>query len=310
MQARSDKVFRRAEFWEGEECTLLEIVNVLGRWEVAEEWAERTEFSVVQDTRVENMAQGATKERYEMARRNGLVERLALIQNAPKMPFTNAPLAAAYGKQVADFQAMPVSKASVNVVFDTLAESKSSLLAQGVCNERRARLITEANEINQLALAYGLYKARVLVMFSWLFFGKGQLYGVLVGGKVVLDSTGFFEQLPPEIAPYAEPVFFLACLLAAVYAYQSAASIAERTSDFETFSEEVMPEQEQYVGVLERWNKALNNAQNKLLGKVGDNSKAGASEAGVGLDAKDWRIVLFLGFFLGGTLLTSGSSGT
>ena len=34
-----DKVYRRAEFWEDETATLLDIVNVLGRWEQANEWS-------------------------------------------------------------------------------------------------------------------------------------------------------------------------------------------------------------------------------------------------------------------------------
>ena len=63
----SERVFRRAEFWEPETCTMLEIANVLGRWESASEWAERTQFSVVDNQRAESMAQGATKQRFEMA---------------------------------------------------------------------------------------------------------------------------------------------------------------------------------------------------------------------------------------------------
>ena len=68
-----DKVYRRAEFWEPESTTLLEIVNVLGRWQKADQWADRTEFAVVESARAENMRQGASVERFDYAKRNGYV---------------------------------------------------------------------------------------------------------------------------------------------------------------------------------------------------------------------------------------------
>ena len=38
------EVWRRAAFWENETATLLEIVNVLGRYEKCAEWTPRTLF--------------------------------------------------------------------------------------------------------------------------------------------------------------------------------------------------------------------------------------------------------------------------
>ena len=133
MTADPDRVFRRAEFWDPETCTLLEVANVLGRWESASEWSERTEFAIPKARRKEDMALGASLERYEMAKRMGVAERVALQQNIGKLPFTNAKLAAAFGKGVEELDAMPLSSTAVNVVFDALSESKSSLIKPGLC---------------------------------------------------------------------------------------------------------------------------------------------------------------------------------
>jgi len=82
---------------------------VIGRWESCSEWLERTRFAVVEDARKENMVQGASVERYDYARRNGLVERLAMVQNVPQLPFRDERLAAWAGKSVREMNAMPVS---------------------------------------------------------------------------------------------------------------------------------------------------------------------------------------------------------
>jgi len=128
-----DKIFQRCEWWDVQQATKLEVINVLGRWDSATEWAERTQFSEVTDVRATSMKQSATRSRYEMAQRNNVVERVALQQNAPNMPFKNAALAASVGRTVADFQAMPVTKAAVNVVFDALVESRNGLIPPEVC---------------------------------------------------------------------------------------------------------------------------------------------------------------------------------
>ena len=261
MSADATKTYRRAEFWEDDTCTLLDIANVIGRWESADAWSQRTEFALVENARVENMAQGATKERHEWAQRNGYVERVALQQNCQKLPFTNARLASAFGKSVEELDALPVSKVAVDVVFDALCESKSSLLPAEVCDKRRARWLAADGGIDETALALGLFKSRLLVSISWIFFGKGQIYGAVVSGKVALDTTGFWEKLPPEIKPYAEPIFWLLALVAAVYAYQVSAAVVNTTSDYETVSREEATEYEEnnvgYDGVLEKWARSI-----------------------------------------------------
>ena len=71
--AGEGNVFRRAEFWVPDTCTLLDLANVLGRWDSASEWGTRSEFALVKAKRKEDMAQGATKKRFEMAQRIGVV---------------------------------------------------------------------------------------------------------------------------------------------------------------------------------------------------------------------------------------------
>ena len=259
MSVDTDKVYRRAEFWEDERCSLLEIANVLGRWEVSSEFSTRTEFSVVENTRLENMAQGATKKRYEMASRNGLVERVALQQNVPKLKFTNEKLAQAMGKPVSYFQSMPVSREALDVVYDALAQSKASLVAASQVDARRARMITPDGAIDEGAFAAGLYRARALVMFSWLFFGKGQFYGAIVGGKVALDAFGAFEKIPPELAPYADALYWIGALGFAFAGVQSSQAVAEKTGNYTTVTEATANQasedqtDEKYSTVFEKW---------------------------------------------------------
>jgi len=191
MSADPEKVYRRAEFWEPERCTLLDVANVLGRWEAAAQWGVRTQFSIVAKDAVRegSMAQGATKERYEMARRNNAVERVALVQNINKLPFKNDKLAASFGKTAKDFQKMPLNPAAVNTVFDALSESKSSMVVSAVADQRRSRMVNEDGTINEGAFAAGLYKSRAIVSLSWVFYGKAQIYGVFAFGKIFIDKT-------------------------------------------------------------------------------------------------------------------------
>ena len=60
---------------------MLELVNVMGRWTSGAQWQVRNRFAMDDlDTRAENPAQSATKKRYEMAQRLGMVERVAMQQ--------------------------------------------------------------------------------------------------------------------------------------------------------------------------------------------------------------------------------------
>lgn len=252
MVADGSAVYKRAEFWEEESCTLLEIANVIGRWESAGEWATRTSFSVVENARAETMAQGASKSRFDMAQRNGLVERVAFQQNVPALPFTNARLAASFGKAVGDFESMEVRKEALDVVYDALAESKSSLLPAAVVDRRRAGWLDEGGGINEGALGFGLAKSRLIVCLSWIFFGKGQLYGLIVGGKVALDYFNLFDQLPPEIAPYADAIYWVLTLAVAAYAVQASRNVQSGTTDYETVGADRAEAKRGYSGALDR----------------------------------------------------------
>jgi len=246
MTADTSKVFRRAEFWEEGECTLLDIVNVLGRWESASDWANRTEFAVVESLRKENMAQGASVDRYEYARRNGYVERVALRQNAPKLAFTNAPLAAWAGKSVAEMDAMPVNAAAIDIVYDALAQSKSSLLPEKTVNSRRESWLIDggAGGINEGAFFSGLTKSRIAVVVGFFLLGKGQLYGYILAGKLLLDATGTFDLAREIFGPATEPIFWVLTLGAVVYTYQQSAEVQRQTANFETVSKEEALEKE------------------------------------------------------------------
>lgn len=251
MSVDTSKVFKRAEFWDGGDATILDIINVLGRFEEASQFGTRTEFAEVKNYRLEDEAQGATLQRYEMAQRMKVVERIALLQNCPKMPFTNAPLAASVGKSVDDFNAMRVSPDAVQLVFDVLSQSKSGLIPPDVINSRRAGLTNADGSFNEGAFSFALYKARALVIVSWFFFGKGQIVGArsaparappahcipcvhrarcpsshpIVGCtgaiflcKVLADAAGVTEKLN---VPYLDYIVLVAALAAAVFAAYS-----------------------------------------------------------------------------------------
>lgn len=184
------QTFRRAEFWDRGNADVIALANVLGRWEKPEEWEERTEFAVLENDRVQSEEQAATKKRFEMAQRLGQVERVALQQNAAKLPFRNEAMAKACGLTCEDFNNMPVSPDAINILFDVLAESKSGLLPRDVVAARRDALIADDGGVNLGTLRLSLYKARILVILSWFVFGKGNLVGILVLLKVISDATG------------------------------------------------------------------------------------------------------------------------
>ena len=195
------RIWRRAEFWEPEACTALDIANVLGRWDCTSQWSERTAFALPKARREEDKALGASLQRYEMAKRMGVAERVALQQNIAKLPFTNSRLAAAFGKSVDEFNELPLSATAVNVVFDALSESKSSLIKPEICDARRARFFTEDGDLDEAAFARGLYRSRALVMFAWIFFGKGRIYSVAVGIKLAVDAFELKDKLG-DLGPY------------------------------------------------------------------------------------------------------------
>jgi len=188
-------VLRRAEFWGNQTATLLEVINVVGRFESVDEFKVRTQFTVVENARIEDETQSETQNRYEMAQRMGCVERVALKQNVPNLPFTNERLAASLGMTCDDFNALPVTTAAANVVFDALVESKSSLLQYALADKRRAAWINDDGSFNEAAFRIGQSKARGVVIFSWFLFGKGNFVWVLLAVQFLHDAR-------PDLFPW------------------------------------------------------------------------------------------------------------
>jgi len=194
-----DVSFRRAEFWDRGSATLLDVVNVVGRWESTEEWKVRTDFVEVEDPRKQGPEQGATKQRYEMAQRLGQVERTALQQNVGKLRFKDERLASAVGLRVEDFAELEINPVAVNIVYDALAQSKSSMLPPEVIDSRRRAWLDESGGLNELAFRIGLYRARFTVICSWFLFGKGNILGIIVVLKVISDffpsTQAFYDSI-------------------------------------------------------------------------------------------------------------------
>ena len=197
----NSRVFKRAEFWADRTVSPLDIVNVLGRWDTTDEWKARTIFSNENDfsDREETELQAQTLKRHEMAKRMGCVERVAHYQNVPLMPFKNEALAASVGKTVEEMNALrPPSKYACNVVYDALAQSKSSLIPPEVIQTRRDEMVKDSG-VDFGVLQLGIYKARFVVICSWFLFGKGQIVGGLVFLKVLCDTTDIQQRIPiPE----------------------------------------------------------------------------------------------------------------
>jgi len=241
----SAKIFRPAQFWESETASMLDLINVIGRWDSSCEWAERTKFAVVQVTRDENMAQGASLERYEFAQRNKLAERVAMVQNVPDLPFKNEKLAASVGKTVAEMNSMPVSETAMGIVYDALAQSRSSLIPLAKVDERRKSWINADGTLNEGLMATGLYKSRLAVTVGFILLGKGQLYGAVFVTRIFLDITGAFEAVQSVIGSYAEPLYWVLSLAVAAYAIQQSMEVTDRTSDFKLLSKEEAEKEEE-----------------------------------------------------------------
>ena len=177
---------KRAEFWSNETASVLEVVNVVGRWQKSEQIVERTAFCP-ESYRVETLAQSATWKRYKMATKLKCTERMGLLQNAKKLPFTDEKLAASVGLTVADFEDIPVTDAAANVVYDALAESRSGLIPYAVADARRAAWINDDGSVNLAAFKIGTFKSSFVVIASWFMFGKGNFVWILVFARALAD---------------------------------------------------------------------------------------------------------------------------
>ena len=162
---------------------------MIGRYEKCSEWLTRTEFVELSksESRQEDDRNGLTLKRHEMALRMKCGERAALFQNAPKLPFTNEKLAASVGLTVDDFNTLPVTKDACEVLYDALAESKSTLIPYSVLDARRAAMVNEDGTFNETAFRFGHAKSTIIFIIGIFFFGKANFIWVLVGVKLLHD---------------------------------------------------------------------------------------------------------------------------
>jgi len=188
-QASMKDIWRRAAFWENETSTLLEVVNVLGRFQSCSEWSERTVFDEWAETnaRAEDPRQALTLKRHEMAKRMGCAERAALFQNVGTRPFTDAAMAASIGLTVEDFERLPVTKSACNILYDALAESRSTLIPYAVIDARRKAMSNADGSFNEGGFRVGWSKSCILFIVGLFVFGKANFIWILVGVKFLHD---------------------------------------------------------------------------------------------------------------------------
>ena len=211
MSLDMSKSYRRAEPWKPGTATLEEVINVIGRWESSSEWKERTEFreDVIENLPLffEDPAQGYTLQRYEMAQRMGMVERVAFLQNVAKLPFTNAALARSVGKTIEDFQDAPVANAAANIVrpYSKVTRLTSSIITDSPSSTIRSAGFRRARSKQIWALASGRCrreKSRV-AQVGWILRARCLFWRTLTsagsGGLVDSDPLHRHSRLCPRL---------------------------------------------------------------------------------------------------------------
>ena len=192
-QATATKVektrcFGRCEPWAPEKATLLDVINVVGRFRDSKAWAERTEVAVLEDARVDSKDQAATATRRDYANRMGQAERLAFMTNVPGLPFTDDKMAAAVGKTVDDFASAPVEAAHLAVVFDALAHSKTTLVSRADADARIKSWRAADGSLDADAFEAGLRKGTVAVLAANFVLYFLSSCGIAIVGKIVLGG--------------------------------------------------------------------------------------------------------------------------
>ena len=77
------------------------------------------------------------------------------------------------GKTVEEMNALPVNKVAAKVLFDSLAQSKSSLIPRKTLDQRRASLIDESGGFNEGAFPSGMVKSRIAVIVGFFLLEQG-----------------------------------------------------------------------------------------------------------------------------------------
>ena len=189
LSASVDRTFGRCEPWAPERATLLEVVNVVGRFGAdCSEWAERTEFAENVDEKDSTEAQAATAKRRAFADKNNQLERVAFRSNVPKLPFTDARLASSVGKSVDDFS-QPPSNEHLAIVFDAIANSKASLVSREDADARISLWRTSDGALDADAFGSDLRKGLVSVLAANAVLYFFIFSGVAVLGRVLFDGA-------------------------------------------------------------------------------------------------------------------------
>ena len=184
------RTFGRCEPWSPDTATLLEVINVVGRFQDSSLWSDRTQFAVLDDASSSTANQAATAKRREFADKMLQVERLAFVENVPQLPFEDESLAAAAGLSVDDFAAMSIEPAHLTVVFDALANSKTTLVTRADADERIASWRRADGSLDADAFGAGLRKGLLAVLAANAVLYFFLTAGVAVVARVVLGAAG------------------------------------------------------------------------------------------------------------------------
>ena len=96
-----------------------------------------------------------------------------LFRHRIKLSFKDAKLAESFGKSVEDFEDMPVNTDALEIVFDSLAESKAGIVKPEAIDKRRASWLTEAGGLDEDKFMSGINKARPWCASRGSFMARG-----------------------------------------------------------------------------------------------------------------------------------------
>ena len=168
--------------WASERATARQIVGVVGRFTDSASWRDRSSFATVDDASADTPLQAETENRYAVAKKLGQVERVAFLQNVPKLSFEDERLAASVGATVDDFASGDsVDEATMQIVFDALAQSKTSLLKQDDADARIAAWRGADGGFDADAFGAGAVIAANAVLYFFLISGAFIVFKIAVG---------------------------------------------------------------------------------------------------------------------------------
>ena len=179
--ADPSRTFGRCEPWASERATARQIVGVVGRFTDSASWRDRSSFATVDDASADTPLQAETENRYAVAKKLGQVERVAFLQNVPTLPFVDERLAASVGATVDDFTSTSIDEATMQIVFDALAQSKTSLVKQDDADARIAAWRGADGGFDDDAFGAGLRQGAGAVIAA-----NAVLYFFLISGAFIV----------------------------------------------------------------------------------------------------------------------------